>query len=73
MITGEYDSIAKCIRRHGTKGQRKALRSMMLTGGWDQTHGHKIEIGKFETEIAELRTENFLLRREIRNHKDKEK
>ncbi len=34
----DYDNIAACIRRRGTKTQKQALRKMMDTIGWELTH-----------------------------------
>ena len=69
MTKDDYDNIAKCIRRKGTRGQRKALKGLMTTTGWDKTHGNKIEIDILKQKIAELNEINFLLKCENRRLK----
>lgn len=69
MNRNDYDNIAKCIRRRGTKGQKQALKKLMGTVGWDRTHGNKLQIQQLRTQIAELETENHLLRLKIHRKK----
>jgi len=66
MTKNDYDNIAKCIRKKGTCGQRKALKGLMTSAGWDQTHGNKIEIKILRKKIAELEEKAHLLRCENR-------
>ena len=44
MTKNDYDNISSCIRRRGTRSQKKALKKMMITSGWDKTHDNKLEI-----------------------------
>ena len=62
MTREDYDNIAACVRKRGTKTQRKALAGMLSSAGWDQTHGNELQIARLKKQIAELREENFLLK-----------
>jgi len=66
MTKDDYDNIAKCVRKKGTIKQRKALKAMMLSTGWDLTHENKLEIDRLHKKIAELQLEISLLKRKIR-------
>ena len=66
MTCEQYDNIAKCIRRRGTKTQREALKAMMSTQGWDQVHGGKVEIAYWKKRVDKLEEEIFFLRRQIK-------
>lgn len=70
MTKEDYDNIASCVRRRGTKSQRKALRGFMSSTGWDLTHGNKLEIKRLRSRIAELETDNYLLRRAVNNKQE---
>jgi len=63
MNKDDYDNIAKCIRQRGTRKQRKALKALMQSTGWDQTHEFKLERKYFESKISELQLEISILKR----------
>jgi len=44
VTRNDYDNIAKCIRRRGTKGQRKALKGAITVNGKKQKR-HKLNKG----------------------------
>lgn len=66
MDKADYENIASCIRRRGTRTQREALRKMKMSTGWDQTHGNTLEISRLKERIKELESENFILRHRAR-------
>lgn len=66
MTKADYENIASCIRRRGTRTQRTALSKMKESTGWDQTHGNTLEIQGLKERIAELESENFVLRVRMR-------
>ena len=71
MTTQDYDNIAKCIRRRGTRTQREALKKMMQSTGWSQTHGGKVEIAYLKKRIDKLEEDNFFLRLELKKVSEK--
>lgn len=68
MTKEDYDNIANCIQRRGTRTQRKALKGLMNSVGWDCTHGYKLLRERMEKENSKLHEEIFLLRSALRKN-----
>ena len=70
MYKKEYDTIVSCVLRKGNSKQRKAVASLMKTGGYDDCHENKLKIEFLEKIIAKRNSQIAFLKRWFYRAKD---
>jgi len=71
MTKAQYDNIMSCIRRRGTKSQRRDGRSLMESIGYAITHANVIELRSKVSHYKSVAEGNELLWLQERNRRIK--